>query len=161
MMRMHHLVKRTPAMPPMAPPLMEPELLLGVDDPLAANTGTGPGAPGAGAIGAGPMGTGASTPGCASENRGPASAPDGVGASAGSGTMVLFGKEAADSGAGAGTRTGGGRRGGGAGEGAGGASVQLPDAQFRLALRRAAGAGFWTGGHTSGIFTSTGSSSTV
>jgi hypothetical protein len=45
--------------------------------------------------------------------------------------------------------------------GAGAASVQLPDAQFRLAARSASGTGSATGGHWSGISVSTGSSSTV
>ena len=84
-----------------------------------------------------------------------AAARDGIN----TGLAAEYGAGAGEVAAGAGA--GAGDRGMAAGERDGAPSVQLPDAQFRLAPLRPAGIGIATGGHVSGMFAATGLLSTV
>lgn len=152
------LVGFSPAIPPIAPLLMEAELFLALAEPtmFVANVA------GAGAAAAGATASGAPSPPCASAKRCPIDVEGPMGAGEGAPTGPGEGAptgpaDPLNRGAGAGA----GDRGMAAGERDGAPSVQLPDAQFRLAPLRPAGIGIATGGHVSGMFAATGLLSTV
>lgn len=161
--RCQSLAGISPAIPPIAPLLMEAEFFLALAEPtgFAANV-AGAGAAAAGATASGATASGAPSPPCASAKRCPidAEGPTGAGEGAPTGPGEGAPSGPADPlnrGAGAGA----GDRGMAAGERDGAPSVQLPDAQFRLAPLRPAGIGIATGGHVSGMFAATGLLSTV